>query len=430
MKNKLLTLCLIYVFLNQGVSQNLYFTNWHTLPQANSHNASIVPLADYTISLPIISNIGSELQNNAVGLNLPMVNDLRGIDDAKLEEDIKETTFNFSDKNYFHSTLKTQLLGLGMLSNETTYFSINVYNVLETNIQYPKDFGQWAKELADGSTLQENYNWTDFDINNNWYTSIEFGFAYMSDNGFAIGLRPKVYLGHQNLYTRNSDYQLNINGNETTSTGQLNILSSNHNMFSDTTSIVSSLTNNLGFGVDFGVNLWFNDYVQIGLGVNNIGFIKWKKNLSNIEINTTNSSSDLTSFFGEIKEDLDESVPTFSSYTAAMNPDGHIFLGFYPAGSHSINFTVGGKILPNKKLVKMASVSYNYRLLKLLSIIVDGNLFEDNLTVGSGVAVNLGPIQLYSHVNGLNTLFLGKDKTKALGVMAGLNIVFGKHAYE
>ncbi len=205
----------------------------------------------------------------------------------------------------------------------------------------------------------------------------------------------------------------------------------------------SSVTSNLGFGLDIGAQYKLLNKLTLHASLLDLGFIKWKENTHTFTQNKTfdwkgvdisNSVNETYNpdyiSMGDAFENLVDSLKddfrflnNTGSYTTALHTK------FYAGATYGLcrMVNVGGMLkasVINKHFYPSWTFSANIRLLRNVSVAASYSLMEGNYTnIGAGLTAKLGLFQLYTVTD--NLLAANYTATRQINIRAGINLLFG-----
>lgn len=443
-----LLIAVFFVALNTLTAQrNLALYNLPGVPQSQTMNVGRMPDYNFHLSLPVISNIN--LGANSSGFS---ANDLKNIDFKKQGEGSDHSFFetDFSDfinqigpYNTLGFDFNTTLIDagfrighgyIGLQGTETVQSFLGYAESLFTTFNEiqgltPEDFEQGPRRYnVDGTFLNYNHHRT-------------LGASYTHEiipGKLSAGVRAKMAIGIGHAWTRNEnfsivgDYQQGILGLE----GNVGLLMAGLPAAFDSTQGIGTYlkgTGNKGFAVDLGVQYRVNDKIEVFASLVNLGQIVWKSNLTEYGYSTK-----YLDFYANQPEQAEEALDQVIDFVST--PEKTKYLGqvksplpmyAYAGGNYHFNktFTAGAMV----NLEQLDGLSYwNFTLNGRANI---GRVLQAGVTLaqvegvgfqaGAGLAVNLGPLQIYAASDNIASVVnLGNARNAQVNV--GINLVFGR----
>jgi hypothetical protein len=283
-------------------SQVLYYMN---LPQNHFLNPALKPSSRIYIGLPALSGINLNITNNFFNFS-----DIfsKGLEISKstlafLDPDFDRDKFlsKIKDHNYFNPEVSVQLLGFGLTVGDGLNIFLDINDHAEVNLVAPGDFIRLAflgNEAFAGQTLDLSDMKADF----NYYREIGIGASKNITPKFRFGAKAKLLFGITGGTFQNNALKLTVN-NDLTNTLEANMavdisgpvyfytesdnkiadFDFDNERFDTSKGTVKFLTNmqNAGFGLDLGAEYAVNDRIVVSAAITDVGFIKWKSDLSN-----------------------------------------------------------------------------------------------------------------------------------------------------
>lgn len=276
------------------------------------------------------------------------------------------------------------------------------------------------------------------------FNQYALGVSYGNDN-FRIGVQGKLLAGSQDvstqefgvrLFTDDDIYQLRFNNSYIINTSSLFTFNDieDFNFDFDRTIVNTLFTNNLGYGLDVGMNFKVAENTTFGVSIYDIGQITWKEEPTNYVSKGGFSFDglDIAEYIGnETVVELRDSLlnllkfeETNESYTSKLP------LQFNISFLHTLNDNIDIDAAFNLSTINGFS-SYNLRLgalykmndLTHLGVSYSYNQFEI-LNIGLSAITQLGPIQLFARTDNILGVFHPIKNGYTNGFI-GLNLLFG-----
>jgi hypothetical protein len=451
-------------------SQVLYYMN---LPQNHFLNPALRPTNTVYIGLPAISGINANINNNFFNFSDVFVNGV--VPDSTItilhpEYDPAEFVKKIKDVNSFETEALVQVFGLGFSAGKDLWISLDVNERVDANIALPGDIlrlafegnEQFAGDRIDLSSLRADAI---------YYREASLGFSKNFTNNLRIGLRGKVLFGMAAASVDNRSLEIKVNDDYThTLTADLDAnfsaplhfyLSGQNNIdsvefddsrFEDTKGILDYIleTDNMGFGIDIGAQYSISDRLKVSAAVTDLGYIKWKKDISNLKAESefVFSGIDMLDVYQGDKEfkDLGEELLDSLKNSFYLTDSRKAFTTYLPfgvtlGGSYNLtkSFSVGllsySKFI-GKQVREAVTVSANLNIRSLFSLTAAYTAMNhryDNL--GFGIAIKPTWFQFYLLADRIpvtwNRIITDGEKYpmpsswNTVHLRLGMNLVFG-----
>jgi hypothetical protein len=428
----ILALLLVLITLNSTAqnSQVLYFMN---LPQRHLLNPALTPTNSVYIGLPVLSGINLNVNNNFFNFSDVFIKGVvadslvtflhPGYDPTKFLAKIK-------DINSIEPEVQLQLFSLGFRAGKDLYIYFDVNERVDANVALPGDIlrlmlagnEQFLGSSIDLSSLRGDLM---------SYTEIGLGFSKNFTSKLRLGIKPKMLLGIASASIKNNSFGISVNDDYTHTlnadlmvnfsapvtvkiTGQNNLdtIYMDDSRFNTGKDILDYLlsTKNIGLGVDIGGEYSFSDKFKISAAVTDIGYINWKRDISNISARSTDTISGInmmdvyngTMTFEEFgKETLDELKKSFYLTKDSTPFTTTLPFGVTLGGSYNLTKSVSVGLLSYTKFI-----GKQYKEALTLSANVNfGNAFSTTLAytamnsrydnIGFGMSFRTGWFQFY-----------------------------------
>ena len=466
----ILILSLILADVSAQNSQVLYFMN---LPQNHLLNPALRPSNSIYIGLPVLSGFNINVNNNFVNYSdvflkgqpsdsiISVLNPKYNIDDflAKIK-----------NKNSLEPEVTVQLFGLGFSVGKTGYVFFDVNERIDGNIVIPKDLFKLAFKGNEGF-VGSKIDLSSLRGDLKYYR--EFGLGYSKDftNKLRLGVKGKLLFGvaaasidNKALgITVNNDYSHTFNADITANFSAP--LKVTKNADKSVESIVfddsrldngSGIANfisgkkNIGLGLDLGATYDFSEKLIVSASITDLGFIKWKKDVTNLKSKGKFDFSGLnivdvvngTKTIDEVAQDMIDSLKNSFKVTDS-NTAFTTFLpfGLSLAGSYNLtkSFSVGVLSYSRfigKQIRESLTLSANMNLGNAFSASISytaENHKYDNL--GAGLAFRPGIFQFYivsdrlpvtwNKIKSDNSTVLIPANWNTFNLRLGMNLAFG-----
>ena len=456
-------------------SQVLYYMN---LPQNHLLNPAMRPSNSLYIGLPVISGINLNINNNFfrfsdVFKNSTTSDSVMTFLDPRMN--INDFIGKINDKNSFEPDLSVQLFGLGFNVGKDLYVFLDINDRIDGNIVLPGDIFKFAL-LGNAGFKGGQIDLSSFRTDVKYYREIGFGFSKNFTNKLRIGVKGKILSGIATASIDNKSFGISISDSYTHTidadlvaniSAPLTITKNTANDITDVKFDDSALKNangisdffmgkeNKGLGIDIGATYSVTPKFVVSAAITDIGYIKWKKNVNNIEVkgHYVFNGIDLHSIFndttpiGEINpgQAILDSIKKDFKVTDSKN----VFTTYLPfgitlGGSYNLTkaFSVGllsySRVI-GKQVRESMTASANLNI---------GNAFSTSFTytmannqydnLGAGIAFRPGIFQFYLLADRIpvtwNKLESGNStipipaSVNTINLRLGMNIAFGNKA--
>jgi len=414
-------------------SQVLYHMN---LPQNHLLNPALRPGNRVYIGLPAFSGVNINLNNNFINFSDVII---KGQTDSLitfLHPDYNADKFlaKIKDKNSIEPEITVPLFGLGFSAGKDLYIFLDINERVEGNVVLPGDIiklglkgnEQFAGSKIDLSSLRGDLK---------YYREIGLGFSKDIANRFRIGVKGKLLFGIASVsidnrslgLTVNDDYSHTIDADmminfsaplsvKMTADKKIDDFTFDDSRFDNRSGIVDFLTNtgNMGLGIDLGATYDISDKFIVSAAVTDIGFIKWKTDLTNLQAKSSFKFSGLnmenvfngTMTFDSLANVMLDSLKNSFILSDTKNPfTTYLPYGITFGGSYNLteSFSVGllsySRII-GKQIRESLTLSANVNVGNALSAsfaYTAANHRYDNLGVGLGLRA--GFFQFYAVVD-------------------------------
>jgi len=411
-------------------SQVMYNMN---LPQNHLGNPAFRPSNSLYIGLPVISGINFRMNNNFVNFSDILMKSPTGdpvISFLKSDKSIDDFLAKTGDRNYLEPQLTFQLFGLGFSVGKDAYFFLDINERVEGNVVLPGDLLELAlkgNEKFVGSKIDLSSLRGDL----KYYREIGLGFSKNFTDKLRVGVKGKLLFGIASLSVDNRSLGITVSDNYTHKLDAdliVNIsapvkvsVNSGHDIqsivfdkdrFKTSSGIINFISgkNNMGLGLDIGAEYDISDRLKVSAAITDLGFIKWKKDITNLKAKSQFEFSGLNvvdvingiKTFDELGNEMRDTLKNAFTVSDSKVPfTTNLPLAVTFGGSYNLTKSFSLGLLSYSRIISQQfreslTLSGNLNLGNVLSTSL-GYTFEnhryDNL--GAGLAIRAGTCQFY-----------------------------------
>lgn len=328
--------------------------------------------------------------------------------------------------NFLSTNFSMDILRIGVRFNKL-FVDANLRARFNTEFHYSRDFLGFFVN-GNGHYVGEN-NPADFSIgvDANLYTELSVGLQYDINDKLTVGIRPKLLSGIANVsvnddgtmvYTDPDTYEIITDANINIKMSSIldkdiHRISEVFDMDSVNLSEVIDFKDNFGYGIDFGASYTFNKHAGVSLGVYDLGFIKWTNthekhnHKDNVVVNDAllddieglmDMNLDVKDLYEDLLENIWDNDSLYAGEDYKTSLKTRVMLQGYYELMPMVRFTaVGQMYYVNKKMRPAVTLAYSGSFFKILNLTANYTLSKyTGNSVGVGVSVNLGPVDLYA----------------------------------
>ena len=424
----------LYKFL---IAAALICTSYFAKAQNDGLTFTLLPQMPYTnyinpgIRVPYngffglgVSNIAYSIYNSSIKYNNLFSTTSSGeevVDAVKLVNSLEE------QGNFIQTKFSFDILNIGFRAKKM-FVNIDWRTKMDMEYQYSKDFLGFFV-LGNGHYLGQD-NPCDFNvgIDATIYSEIGVGIQFDVNKHLTVGIHPKIIGGIANAVVKNDKTRIITDENTYALSADMNldiraasILKAEVNTIDDITNVfekasiqdVFSVTENYGYGIDFGASYVFNKHFGVAAGVYDLGFIQWReskrkyKETEGLQINDAlfhniNEVADMNLDYGTMVDKIVNAV--WGNDSLYKGDDYKTYL------KTKIMFQGYAELAPVLRLTAIAQAYYvNGQLRPAMTLAYSGSFLNFiNLTVsytnskyagssiGAGVGIHIGMLNLYA----------------------------------
>jgi len=457
-------------------SQLMYYMN---LPQNHLLNPALRPTNRVYVGLPVLSGINFNMNNNYLNFS-----------DVFLKGQVKDSIITFlhpdydaakflakiKDINSMETETSVQMLGAGFSIGKDGYIFFEVNERIQSNLVLPGDLFRLAL-YGNESFVGRSIDLSSLRAGMTAYHEFGFGYSRNVTEKLRIGIKGKFLAGLATAsienktfgikvnddysHTLDADLTLNMSGPiRVDPSTQLNIrdlkfLSTDIFNTTDDAMDFFSGWQNPGLGIDIGATYDLTERIILSASVTDLGFIRWKKDLTNLRTDDQFifSGLSLNDYFSgdktlsEIGTELLDSLTN----TFVLSGTGKPFTTYLPfgisiGGSYNISNQISVGVLSYSRVSggrirEALTMSANLNISNVLTASIGytaENHRYDNL--GAGLGIRAGVAQFYIVSDRIplswnkikseeSTIFLPAN-WNTVNFRIGMNLVFGKREKE
>jgi outer membrane protein OmpA-like peptidoglycan-associated protein len=264
------------------------------VPVRNNLNPAFQPLSNFYLGFPVLGYTQFSMGNNSIVLKDAVYNDANGNPISFLHKN--------GDKAGFYNKLKpiininadfqVNLLEFGFRSGSTSYWNFSLKEKAEGQIGIPSDIMKFT--LFGTPDLDQNiFNFRSLSAYSTVYTEAGIGYSKIINDKWSVGGKLKLLFGTANVSMFNENLTLSANVEEWNLTGNGTInysspIDLNGNSIQDFSPAlpvsISDYFKPSGFGAGFDLGFTYKptDKITLSAALNDVGMIRWNKNLKNI----------------------------------------------------------------------------------------------------------------------------------------------------
>jgi hypothetical protein len=411
-------------------SQTMYYMN---IPQNHLMNPAMRPSNSFYIGLPVISGTNVNISNNFVNFSDVFMKSPTSdsvITFMHPDYNIDKFIAKIKDKNSISPQAMVQLFGMGFSAGKDGYVFLDINERLEGNLVLPGDLFRLAfkgNQQFVGSTIDLSAFRGDL----KYYREFGLGFSKDFTGKLRLGVKAKLLTGIGSVsidnralgITVNNDYTHTLDADLAVNLSGPFILSKDSKNKIESIKIDDSRINtgrkgidylfaprNVGLGLDLGATYDISDKIMISAAITDIGFIKWKRDVINIQAKSQFQFSGLnmsdvingTKTFDELgKEMLDSLKNSFvvsdskNPYTTWLPVGVTIGGSFIVSRSFSLGLLSYSRII-GKQIREAFTLSGNLNLRNAFSTSVSYTITNNSYdNLGFGLAFRPGIVQFY-----------------------------------
>ncbi len=462
-----------------GVSaQNRQVSYFMNIPQNHLANPAFRPSNSVYVGLPGMSGVSFSMNNNFLKFsNIFMKGQSSDSVLTFLHPDFNVDEFleKINDKNSIEPQASVPVLSIGFASGRDGYFFFDIVDHFDGNFVLPGDLIRLAlkgNEAFAGSKI----DLSSFRGELKYYREAGFGYSKNITPRLRMGVKGKLLFGVAAAYidnkslaiTVNNDYShiidadltLNLSAPVTVTketNGDIEGIEFDDSVFDTPGKTVKYMldTDNFGLGIDIGATYDISERFQVSASVTDIGYIKWKRDVHNLEASNQfvfngldiSKVIDGTKTFDEVGDEMLDSLKNAFKVSESKDPfTTYLPFGVAAGGRFNLNQSFSLGLLSytrfigeqvKEALTLSANANFGSSFSASLSYTAINNSY-DNL--GAGLAFRAGIFQFYMLTDMVpvswnkivvdNNSFPMPVSFNTINLRLGMNLVFGNKMNE
>lgn len=426
------------------------------VPQSNRINPAIQPGCGFYLGMPALAPLRFQLTSSSLAYG--------DVITYNSELDSLITPFHplgdvqsFLDKldpvNSVINDFGTSLLSFGFRAGQN-FFSLDITTRLDANIYYPKGlFELPVIGLPDGET--RSFNGLGVDFTSYIETSLGWSRKDFIIPNLDLGVRGKVLSGLANVTTTKSVLEVTASAENLSFNSDLeyNIAVPSFITIEDSDSsflpeitlpdmdvtpigdiVKDALLDNLGFGVDIGLNYQPIPQLMLSASVLDLAYINWSNTVTGAmnfkyDFEGVNVSFDGidTTFFQEMIDSAESSVSIIAgqAYTSRLNTKLFVGASYYPIEKIGFGLLSRTDFLSDG-IAQQFTATANMTTGRFINLSLSYTYMVNSMkNIGAGVSFNVGPFNLYVISDNAISGALWPTEAKSVNLWFGMNLCFG-----
>ena len=418
--------------LTWGQSQALYNLG-SAIPQNARFNPAFIPEGSFVLGLPGISGVSAGM-NAETNYNAIVSENEDGEDFFDFDRIVENTDEN----SYFHGNAYVSDLYLGFRVRDA-FISLFINERANLDAHLPKSL---LEVTFQGSDVFENrfFNLDKLGLDAKYFREYGIGYAKQMSDLMTFGVRLKMLQG---IYVGRTDRDAEARVRQPDDNVPILDFQFRNAIFDtsgqefledgDVGKIISNSSK--GAALDLGLVYNMTRSASFAIGLNDLGFISWKEAPENFRLQDSTfpwagvgETPEFEDFDDLIQDSLYVNInreETLENFTTGVNARSYISMLFSPTYQDQINVTMASRFVLGRVQTSLGA-GYTHTFGKIFTIGANASLrSQQGFDVGSAMALNAGPLQIYTAYD--NLLSIRKPKElEHVQVSFGMNFIFGR----
>jgi len=448
----------------------MYFME--NVPVRNYLNPAFQPLNDFYLGFPVLGYTQLGIGNNSLTLKDFAYNDASGKPIWFMNKNgNKDKFFNVLKPSLlFQANFQINILDVGFRTGKA-YWTLSLTEKTEGQMGLPNDLMKFL--LYGTPDMDKNsYDFSSLGGDATLYTEAAFGYSRKVNKKLSVGAKLKLLLGTANVSGSINDLKLNAGIDEWRLVGNgsanysspVDLNGNSLRTFDPNMDLTLSQLlkpSGIGGGIDFGVVYKLLDELTISAAVNDLGFIRWSKNLKNMNFSTDAKFSGLDytvkiktvddfkdfadSVFNSIKDSKKDSIVSNNAYTTYTSPKLNIGVEYAFLKNKLSVGLLSRTLLHHKVPYEELTASINGRPIDWFNMSLSYSVLNGRMSnIGAGLGLRTGFIHWFLSADYIPVKYATVDltsaslqannpvpySTKGINMALGINFVFGNRLDE
>ncbi len=439
----------LIIFISGALSaqthQPLLMYGFEQIPGSMELNPALTMQNDYMIGIPVFANINLSAHANSYAWEdiLKREGDRTFID----YQNISDVT---RDKNFINTQFSTNILQGGIANYSGGYWSFGLNTNVDVHLNLP---GDALDLILFGNNDSRNVNkWMsleNLDAEISAYTTWHLGYSFDLNKRVRLGGRLKMYNGLANASIRENDFEVitkkeSLIPSEIEVKGSAQVFWTGIDAFSDDPEdpAMSPINfNNLGLGIDLGIDYMFNKKMYLSASIVDLGFIQWNDEGQGYDVHLDSTikwsafafdvsgdpdllEDEIEDWFDEMEDNLKTDSLTNTKYTTMMAMKTYINGTYRINKNNFLSATFAGQLRGDHYTAGLG-VNYHIRVGKSINLRTGVSYMDNQADFGIGTNFRIGKFNMFLISDNLMSM-ISPRTSKGVNFAMGMNLQINK----
>jgi len=428
--------------LTAQTHQPLLMYGFEQIPGSMEMNPAFAMPNAYLIGVPVLANINLSMHANSYSFEdiLKRESGDRTVIDFKNIADL-------TDENTFINTqFTTNIIQGGISAYNGGYWSFGFNTDVDVHLNLSSDLIDLAFFGNNHDrTINKWVEFADLGVEASAYSTWHVGYSKDLNKRIRLGGRFKIYNGLFNVSVRDNDMKIitrkdDLIPDEIEASGTAQVFWTGIDAFSDDAEDpeMSPINfNNLGMGIDLGIDYMFNKNMYLSASIVDLGFIQWDDNGQGYDIRMdstikfTGFAFDASGDPDQLEDDLDDWTDeaednfktdslTNTKYTNMMAMKTYINGTYRINKSNFVSATFAGQLRGDHYTAGLG-VNYHLKVKKFLNLRMGVSYMDNQADIGIGTNFKIGAFNMFLITDNLMSM-VSPRTTHGVNFALGMNV--------
>ena len=446
---KFTLIILVLVGINANSQNVMSLYNMRHIPQVVYANPAFIPLGRINVSVPYVGSVGGHVGKSDFKLDIQFTQT-----NGETRLNTEKFLSGLTDENLIYSDFSIEALYVGFTIGNN-YFFLSSNDKIRANLEFPKEMALLITEVYQDYGINDPLDIDNMRVGYTHYREYGLGWSRKINDKISLGARFKLLSGIISANSSTSGVFKGVSADSISGLVDVTIETSGVENYTDEILRINNVEdfirspyfgisgyNNYGYAIDLGFDYKINQKIKVSASVLDLfGNIEWTDHVKNyvadsvqVDFKTTDfdaiftgdSESGLTNFLDSIAQNT---APTEAQRGFTTTIPTKVLGSFTYYITPKLEATILGQgEFTSNKFTPRLRVGIQGRFKRFVNYMVSYSIIDERAHIknlGVGLALNLGPVQVYGLIDDVFDPFLFKSSFNP-SIRFGLNLTFNR----